>query len=127
MPAIHKIFIVDDDDFYRQMLTDSLSSNPQYVISSFATGEECIQHLTELAPDIIILDYTLNEVHRDAKNGLEILQEIRKILPAAHVIMLSGQNKYGVALKTIAGGAEHYVIKDKDSFEAIAGILRSYE
>ena len=101
------------------MLVDSLSKNQNLVIQEFATGEECLDGLQENTPDIIILDYTLNDVHPEAKTGLEILEKIRKQLANVHVIMLSGQGKYGVALKAVAKGAEHYVIKDKDSFKNI--------
>ncbi|MGB7499547.1 MAG: sigma-54-dependent Fis family transcriptional regulator, partial [Moheibacter sp.] len=55
--------------------------------------------------------------------GMEILQIIKKNYPNTLVIMLSGQEHYGVAMKTIINGAEKYVIKDKDAFEEVAKII----
>lgn len=113
-----KIFIVDDDAMLTEALTDYLTRKVSHKISSFHTGEDCLKHLSE-NPDVIILDYFLNAVHKDAANGMEILQTIKKDYPQMHIIMLSGQERYGVALQTIQKGAEQYVIKDKDAFEKI--------
>jgi len=116
------IFIVDDDEMMLQMLSDHLSNNPLYTISTFKTGEDSIQNLSR-NPDIIILDYNLNLEIRDAANGLEILKEVKKINPGITVIMLSSQEQYGKALETIITGAMEYVVKDKEAFNRIDCIL----
>ena len=41
------------------------------------------------------------------------------------LIMLSSQERIGIAMQTIQKGAEQYVIKDEDSFEKIATMIRS--
>jgi two-component system, OmpR family, response regulator len=117
-----KIFIVDDDPMLTSALEDYLTRKVAHEIHTFQTGEECLQHLNE-GPNIIILDYYLNAVQPDAANGMEILQKIKKELPHVHVIMLSSQEHYGVAMKTIIKGAEQYVIKDEEAFEKIARMV----
>lgn len=117
-----KIFVVDDDPMLTEALQDYLTRKEAHVVSVFQTGEECLKHLSE-GPDVVILDYYLNSVHKDAANGMEILQTIKKQLPSAHVIMLSSQERYGVAMQTLIKGAEQYVIKDEDAFEKIAGMI----
>jgi DNA-binding NarL/FixJ family response regulator len=120
------VFIVDDDLFFSQMLIDKLSKPTSYQLKSFATGEECLDNLLTDKPAIIILDYTLNDVNPSAANGIKILDEIKRILPSTHVIMLSGQSKYEVAMQTLTKGAEYYIIKDSDTFKKIAAILKTY-
>jgi CheY-like chemotaxis protein len=127
MANIKKIFLVEDDEFYQQMLVEHLSKNHAYKVTAFGTGEACLEHLHIEKPDVIVLDYFLNESDQNAASGLVILEKIRKLLPAVHVIMLSAQGKYGVAASTIAKGAEHYVAKDKESFKNITSILESYK
>ena len=126
MDQAKKIFIVDDD----LELTDSLKNRLLKEVSSdvqiFYTGEECITHLEE-SPDVIILAYFLNSVHKDAANGMDILQIIKKFKPATHVIMLSSQEHYGIALKTIINGADQYVMKGDDAFDQIIGMINSME
>lgn len=120
------VFIVDDNEMFAEMLKDSVSSNPEFKVSVFHTGEDCLQHLFE-NPDVIVLDYFLNDVSKEAADGLEILSEIKKHNDRIHVIMLSGQEHYGVALRTIAKGAEQYILKDDDAFKKINKLLKDLE
>ncbi len=119
-----KIFIVDDDEMLTMMLEDHLSQNRQYSIQSFGTGEACLAQLDE-DPDVVILDFNLDSVEPDAKNGLEILKQIKKEHRGIQVIMYSSQSQYGKALQTIGQGAVEYIIKDKDAFSKIEKLLKS--
>lgn len=116
------IFVVDDDKMFSTMLADHLEDQGKYTVTTFGTGEDCLARLDD-KPDVIILDYYLDSNVPGAKNGLEILQTIHKTAPNQKVIMLSAQEHYGVALRTIASGAVQYVIKDLKSFQEIDSIL----
>ena len=117
-----KIFIVDDDEMLTDALSDYLTREVPHEISVFHTGEDCLQHISG-NPDVIILDFYLNTVNKDAENGLEILSSIRKHLPNTRFIMLSSQENYSIAAKTLIKGAEQYVIKDEDAFEKITKMI----
>jgi DNA-binding NarL/FixJ family response regulator len=123
MAKTKKIFVVDDDEFYLQMLADHLSKNPGLEVRQFLTGEACLDSMYDDKPDVIILDYFLSDSDSAAATGMVFLERIKKVYPSIHVIMLSGQGKYGVAASTIAKGAAHYVVKDNDSFKNISSIL----
>lgn len=119
------IFIVDDEPLLSEMLTDYLKDqHPGFNIKSFPTGEACLLCLDE-APDAVVLDYHLNSKEKDAANGIDILKEIKKQNIAIPVIMLSSQESYGTALKTVMHGAVHYVIKGKDAFEEIFHLIKA--
>lgn len=117
------IFVVDDDEMHSNMMHEHLSGNPQLDVRSFSTGEDCIKALLHVNPDVIVLDYYLNSVYKDAMNGLQILDVIRKLNKDVHVIMLSSQERYGLALQTIQHGAERYVIKGEQAFAEVAAII----
>lgn len=120
--APKKIFIVDDDEMLTMAMSDYLTRDTAHNISVFHTGEECVKHINE-NPDIVILDFHLNTVKKDASNGLEILTSIRQHLPKTRFIMLSSQESYTKAAQTIQKGAEQYVIKGEDAFEKIAEMI----
>lgn len=120
------IFIVDDNKMFAQMLNDHLSEKPKYKVSVFLTGEECLNNLFQ-NPDLVILDYYLNDTSKEAADGLEILSEIKKHNEKIQVIMLSGQEHYGVALQTIAKGAALYVMKDDSAFKKIDHFLAEFD
>ena len=117
-----KLFLVDDDAIYLKLLEIDFLQHGDFSIETFATGELCVANLLN-APDVIVLDYYLNTVSKDAADGMQILQQLKKLYPDIHVIMLSSQEKYGIAMQTIQKGAEHYVVKDENSFETIAAII----
>ena len=117
-----RIFIVDDDEMLTEALSDYLTRKVPHNISVFHTGEEALEKISE-DPDVIVLDFYLNTVKKDAENGLEILSVLREQLPKTRVIMLSSQKSYGIAAKTIGKGAEQYVIKGEDAFEEIAKMI----
>lgn len=121
-----KIFIVDDDVMLSEALKDWLTRKIPHQVSTFNTGEDCFKHLSD-KPDVVVLDYYLNTVSKDAANGIEILQAIIKYDPAIHVIILSSQEHYGIAIQTIQKGAEHYVIKDGNAFEKIASMINEFK
>lgn len=118
----HKIFIVDDDVMLATMLADHLRSSFPHQVEVFHTGEDCLAHLNE-HPDLVILDYHLNNTVKDAADGLRILEKIKKMDRRVHVIMLSSQTQYGIALQTVQKGAEQYVVKGKDQFDEIDRIV----
>lgn len=118
MSKTKKIFVVDDDEMLSMALEDYLERNSDHEIHLFTTGEECLEHLTE-EPDIIILDYNLNSVKKDAANGLVILEAIKKMNDNVKVVMLSSQQASWIILQTISQGATEYVVKDESAFEKI--------
>ena len=109
------IFIVDDDPVLAEMLKDHLSKMTSYKIQIFETGEDCLKHM-EQKPGIVFLDFYLNSVNKDAMDGLDVLQEIKKIDSEVDVVMLSGQDKIEVAVKTMQYGAFDYIVKGESSF-----------
>jgi two-component system OmpR family response regulator len=113
-----KIFIVEDDPMHLQMLQDHLEQMSNFEIKTFGTGEECLKSINEQKeiPDIIFLDYYLNSVVKDAMDGLDVLVEIKKILPETDVVMLSGQDKIQVAVEVMKYGAFDYIVKGESAF-----------
>jgi len=118
-----KLFIVDDDVLLTEMLVDYLQDAfPYFNIRSFATGEECLQHLDE-SPDIVVLDYYLNSREKEAANGIDILKEIKNLDKSLPVVMLSSQKNFSVAAQSIQYGAVHYVVKGQKAFGEVRQII----
>jgi DNA-binding NtrC family response regulator len=122
--AIKKVFVVDDDEMMAIALEDHLTRNTLHEVHLFTTGEDCIKNL-RLQPDIIILDYNLNSVQKEAANGMKILEAIKKLNREIPVILFSSQDAYSVALQSINKGATQYVIKDENAFDNIVAICNS--
>lgn len=109
------VYVVDDDPMQVQMMSDHLKDKFGFDVRGFSTGEEAVNNLTN-HPDIVVLDYYLNSVKAEARNGAEILRFIKKEFPNIQVIMVSGQDSMEVAVDTMTYGAADYVIKGDNQF-----------
>lgn len=110
-----KLFLVDDDALFLKSLEIDFSNNGDFEIETFISGELCIANLSK-NPDIIILDYHLDGINPDAMNGLETLQQIKKINKDLPVIILSSQDKIEVAINCMHNNAFDYVVKSETAF-----------
>src|SRR6185436_19393290 len=108
-----RIAIVEDDPMYRHAIEYYLKKIPGNRLFSFGSGEECLRYYHLLDPEIMILDYRLNELTvSDKMNGLDVLREVKSVKPETEIIFLSGQENLDIATSAIKGGASEYIFKD---------------
>lgn len=110
-----KIFLVDDDAVYLKSLEIQFLEHGNFLIETFATGEMCLSQLAS-KPDVIILDYHLDGIDKNAMNGLVTLQKIKEVDTNIPVIMLSSQDKIDVAVHCMLNKASDYVVKSETAF-----------
>ena len=109
------LFLVDDDALFLKSLEIDFLRNTQSAIKTFATGELCLENIFQ-NPDIIVLDYHLNGVDKNAINGLDTLDRIKTANPQIPVIMLSSQDKVQVAVNCMNHQAFDYIVKSETAF-----------
>jgi two-component system, OmpR family, response regulator len=123
-----KLFLVDDDALYLKSLEIEFLEHADFTIETYATGELCIEHLSH-NPDVVILDYQLDGVERDAMNGIQTLDKIKEYNPDIAVVMLSSQDKIDVAVNCMHHKAFDYVVKSETAFlrlqKAVTNIIHT--
>lgn len=115
----YTIFVVEDSNISRIWLQHFLEkmpnctdeNRPKCEVFSFENGEECLDNL-DLKPDIVILDYFLDDNKNNADNGLIVLRKIKKHLPNTHVIMMSNQQNVMITSELFSSGAFDYISKE---------------
>jgi DNA-binding NtrC family response regulator len=117
-----KIFVVDDDAMYLKMIEIEFHQYPGFKLETYATGEVCIENLSH-EPDLIILDYHLDEVDKHAMNGIQTLDKIKDINPGIPVVMLSAQDKIEVAINCIHHKAFDYIVKSETAFLRLQKVI----
>ena len=105
----YKIFIVEDDPWYGEILEYHLSLNPDYVITRFNTGKQCMANM-HLQPDLVTIDFSLPDFTGDM-----LFQKIRQVNNEVPVIVISGQEEISVAVKMLKMGASDYLVKDENT------------
>ncbi len=101
-----KIFIVEDDDFYGELLKRHLALNPDNEVHLYKSGKEVLANLHK-KPDLISLDYSLPDM-----SGMEVLKRIKNVNPEVPVIIVSGQEDVNTAVELLRVGAYDYFVKD---------------
>jgi DNA-binding NtrC family response regulator len=117
-----KLFLVDDDAVFLKSLEIDFLEQADFEIETYATGELCIENLTN-NPDLIILDYYLDGIDRDAINGIDTLDKIKGFNPEIPVVMLSSQDKIDVAINCMHHQAFDYVVKSETAFMRLKKII----
>jgi two-component system, OmpR family, response regulator len=117
-----KLFLVDDDAVFLKLLEIEFLEHADFEIETFATGELCMESISH-QPDVIILDYYLDGIDRDAMNGIETLDQIKAFNPDIPVVMLSSQDRIDVAINCMHHKATDYVVKSETAFMRLQKII----
>ena len=119
-----KLFLVDDDVLFLKSLEIEFLTNGDFEIETFATGELLLQNLSK-HPDVIVLDYHLDGVVKNAINGIQTLDKIKEIYIDTPVIMLSSQDKIEIAVSCMRHKAFDYVVKSETAFVRLQKVISS--
>lgn len=103
------IFIVEDDQWYGEILEYHLSLNPDYLITRFTNGKDCLDNLHK-KPDLITIDFSLPDFKGD-----KLYQKIREFNNNIPVIIISGQEDIAVAVQLLKMGVTDYILKDDNT------------
>jgi two-component system response regulator AtoC len=103
-----KIFVVEDDDWYRRLLEYNLSLDPEFEVHTFADVKSCLAQLHQ-RPDLVTLDYRLPDM-----KGSEAMRRILDFDQDIHVIMISEQDDIEVVVDLLKQGAADYLVKSGD-------------
>lgn len=104
-----KIFIVEDDPWYGEILEYHLSLNPDYSITRFTNGKDCLANLHK-KPDLITIDFSLPDY-----TGDKLYQKIKETGEDIPVIVISGQDEIAIAVNLLKMGVADYLIKDDNT------------
>ena len=115
MTASAHILVVDDEPQIRRVLRSTLTFRG-YTISEAVSGEEALDQLRKLKPDLILLDANL-----PGMSGVETCREMRRSSEAP-IIMLTVRNAERDKVLALDAGADDYVTKPFSIEELLARI-----
>ncbi|HLF69487.1 MAG TPA: response regulator transcription factor, partial [Actinomycetota bacterium] len=121
-PDLVRAIIVDDNEDIRLLLKMELERDGRFeVLGEAADGLQGIMLAERTQPDVIILDLAM-----PVMDGLQALPELKRVCPAAKIVVLSAFSATMVAEEALACGADTYVEKGvaiKELADIIAGIV----
>jgi two-component system chemotaxis response regulator CheY len=102
-----KCLIVEDAQFMLEIYRYALAAQSHVeIVGEASDGEEAIRMLSELKPDVVLLDLVL-----PLKSGLDVLKEISIVSPQTKIIVVSSIDDEKIVTKAKALGALIYIKK----------------
>lgn len=115
-----KIMIVDDAAFLRAMLKEILVQGGHEVVVEASNGEEAIEQYRRFRPELVTMDITMPFME-----GVQALQEIRRIDPEARVIMCSAVSQRQTIVEAFQSGAKDFIVKPFQSVRVLEAVQRA--
>jgi len=100
------VVVVDDDSMMREMLKLMLRSESYSVIGEASNGQDAIALCERVTPTLVLLDINMPKM-----DGLQALEEIRKVSPESIVLMVSADATMDRVVEAIKKGAAGFVVK----------------
>ena len=123
-----RVLIADDHRLFAESLRASLSSDERIEVVGLAyTGEEAVELVAALSPDIVLMDIDMPVV-----DGIEATRRISESGSATRVLVLTGSDSPLSARRAREAGAAGFVTKDQptsemlDSFFEIASLMLAF-
>ena len=112
---MNKILFVDDEEGIQLLYREELEEDG-FEVHSALTGEDALQKLQIVSPDLIILD-----IKMPGMSGIEVLHQIKEENPKMPVILNTGYQEYK---QVGAWTSDDYIVKSADLDELKAAIRR---
>jgi len=120
MPDTIRVFLCDDHTLFRQGVRKLLELESDIkVVQEAANGKELLDNLKKAAPDVILMDISMPQM-----DGVTAAYKVKKLLPAAKIIILTVHEDEPHIFEAIKAGAMGYLLKDV-SFDELAEAIRS--
>ena len=108
-----RVMLADDHILMREGIRQLLEFDGSIdVVAEANDGEECIEKLLIVKPQILLLD-----INMPKKNGIEVLEEIKKRNIAVKVLILTVHDEIEYLIKAVDIGVDGYILKDSESTE----------
>lgn len=116
------IFVVDDDDMFRESLTNNLLDE-NFRVDDFDNGQAVLDHLSDQPPpDLILLDWKMPQV-----NGIDVLRKLRQNGIETPVIFLTHLTDQIYEEAALSTGAVDFVEKSRSFSILLRRIENSIE
>lgn len=110
-----RVLIVDDHPITRDGLRSALSASGEVeVVGEAQTGEEAVEAVKELTPDVVFMDVRMPGI-----GGIEATKLIRDVSPQTRVILFTVEESRAAIADAIRAGVSGYLLKDVSAQELV--------
>lgn len=111
-----KILLVDDEESIHLLYREELEEEG-YEVHSALSGEEALDKLHIISPDLVILD-----INMPGMNGIDVLRRMKEMHPNMPIILCSAYQEFKQDLASWA--SDDYIVKSANLEELKASVQK---
>lgn len=116
-----RVLVADDHAMVRSGIAALLKGSGITIVDEAADGDEAVEKTIRHKPDVLLMD-----IRMPKRDGFAALEKIRKKIPNQRVVMLSAFDNNTYVARSVALGADDYLLKDSPREEMVAAIQRVF-
>lgn len=101
-----RVLVADDSSTMRKIILRSLQAVGVSDATEAGDGEEAVVKFQQETFDVVLTDWNMPK-----KNGLEVIQEIRKLNATVPIIMVTTEAEKTRVMEAIQAGVSDYLVK----------------
>jgi DNA-binding NarL/FixJ family response regulator len=115
-----KVIVADDQEVIRQGIASMLGDGDIEIVAEAANGIEAIEKSLKHRPHVLLMDVMMPEL-----DGLDALERLRDESPQTRVVMMSAYDNPTYLARSVALGADGFILKDVAAEEFVSAIQRA--
>jgi len=116
------VAVVEDNQGLREQLVQILNSAPDIrCVGAFASGEEALKEIPARNPDVVLMDIKL-----PGMSGIQCVAELKSIMPALQVIMVTVYEDSESLFRALKAGANGYLVKSSPPEQLLEAVRDVY-
>lgn len=101
-----RVLLVDEFPLFSEVLAVAISvENDLEIVGAAASADEAVELVTQLAPDVVVIDVDLTTGGTGDLDGVDVTKRIKSALPETRVLILTGHMDLDEMAKVAADGA----------------------
>jgi DNA-binding NarL/FixJ family response regulator len=120
---VARVLVVDDHALFRKGVVGVIMEAEGFeVVGEAGEGREALAKVKELKPDVVVMD-----IYMPGMDGLETTRQIKEIVPAAKVVILTISEEDENLFEAVKAGANGYMLKSAEPetlCQTLRGVVR---
>lgn len=113
-----RIVIIEDDEIIREGYALLIGQVEGYqVANTYPSFDDAVKSIGDAAPDVVLLDIEL-----PGTNGIAAIPKLKKMLPNAHILILTVYESEKLIFEALANGASGYLTKNTPPAKIIESV-----
>lgn len=116
---LRRVLVADPNDAMRAKICSLIERARWEVVGEAADGQECIDKVNLLKPDLVVLDLTM-----PMKSAIQVAAEVRKASPSTKLLVFTIHDSDVVRDEVLRSGIDGFAVKSSSAAQLLSEAAR---